>query len=376
MATRIEPYTASRLPAVRAFNGRLRASGVFTGFLLNEHPPAPPGVEPAAVRQEHFLAVNEDEVRGGFILQRQPLWIGGVEQAAANYQMPISEGLVNRAFSHVGPLMVRHALGESPLIFAVGMGSPDRPFPRLLKAMGWHVQKVPFLFRLLRPGQVLRELARAHSSPPWALAGRLAASSGLAWLGATMVQARLPTGRQAIFVETEPCERWEGWSDEIWRSVQSTCALATPRTCAVLDALYPPGDQRYLRFRFRCGANIVGWVVLLDTPMHDDQYFGNLRVGVLLDGVGRLEYLQAIVRAATELLAQRGVDLIVTNQAHHAWTRAVRRSGYLPGPSNYLLALSPKCRELLEPLSENLPRVHLTRGDGDGRIHLETVPRR
>ena len=375
MATRIEPYTASWVPAVRAFNERLRAGGVFAGFLLSERPPqAHTRPEPAAVRHEHYLVVNDGEVRGGFILQRQPLWIGAVEQPAANYQMPISEGLVNRAFAHVGPLMLKHAMQESPLLFAVGMGSPDRPLPRLLKAMGWHVQKVPFLFQLVRPGRVLRELGPARSSRPRRLAGRLAASTGIAWLGTTLVQARLQMCRPAVSVEPEPCESSQGWADEIWRSVRSSCALATPRTCTVLDALYPAADRRYLRFCFRSGTDIVGWVVLLDTQMRDDQYFGNLRVGVLLDCLGRPEYLEAIIRAATRLLARRGVDLVVTNQAHHSWTGALRRAGFLPGPSNYVLALSPGCVKLLEPLAQNAPRIHLTRGDGDGRIHLEAAP--
>jgi hypothetical protein len=365
------------MPAVKGFNDRLRAGGVFAGFLLNEHPPrADTGPEAAAIRQEQFLVVSDDEVRGGFILQRQPLWIGGVERPAANYQSPISEGLVNRAFAHVGPWMLKYALQESPLLFAVGMGSLDRPLPRMLKSMGWHVQKVPFLFHLVRPGPVLRELGPGRSSRSRRLAGRLAESTGIAWLGARLLQAR-PKGRwRALSLRTEPFEVWQGWTDEIWHSVRSTYALATPRTCSVLDALYPPNDQRYLRFRFQCGADTVGWVVLLDTPMRDHQYFGNLRVGVLLDGVGRPEYLEAIAHAATELLARRGVDLVVTNQAHHTWIRALRRAGFLPGPSNYLLALSAGCMKRLDPLTENLPRIHLTRGDGDGRIHLETTPSR
>jgi len=374
MATRVEPYTASWVPAVKAFNERLRVGGVFTGFLLSEHPPrSNAGPEPP-VRQEHLLVVSDSEVHGGFILQRQPLWIDGVERPAANYQMPISEGVVNRAFAQVGPLMLKHALRESPLLFAVGMGNHERPLPRMLKAMGWHVQKVPFLFHIVRPGRVLREIAPARTNRLRKLAGGLGASTGAAWLMVTLLQARRRTQRGTRPLETEPCESWHDWSDDIWRSLRSTYAFATPRTCGVLDAFYPPGDKRYLRLRFRCGADTVGWVVLLDTPMHDDQYFGNLRIGVLLDGVGRPEYLETIARAATELLARRGVDLVVTNQAHHAWIRALRQAGFLPGPSNYLLALSVGCMKLLEPLAENLPRVHLTRGDGDGRIHLETVP--
>jgi hypothetical protein len=50
--------------------------------------------------------------------------------------------------------------------------------------------------------------------------------------------------------------------------------------------------------------------------------------------------------------------------------RAFRRAGYLTGPSNYPLSTSRQLTALLAPLEENEQRIHVTRGDGDGRIHL------
>jgi hypothetical protein len=64
------------------------------------------------------------------------------------------------------------------------------------------------------------------------------------------------------------------------------------------------------------------------------------------------------------------VELALTNQAHRNWIGAFRRSGFLTGPSNYLLATSPELSEFLDPPAELDPLIHMTRGDGDGRIHL------
>jgi hypothetical protein len=62
--------------------------------------------------------------------------------------------------------------------------------------------------------------------------------------------------------------------------------------------------------------------------------------------------------------------VIVSNQSHAAWRRALLASGFLRGPSNYLLALSPRLSEKLQPVETLRRRFHLTRGDGDGPIHL------
>jgi len=68
------------------------------------------------------------------------------------------------------------------------------------------------------------------------------------------------------------------------------------------------------------------------------------------------------------LLEQRGVDLIVSNQLHPAWSQALLRSGFRTGPSNYLLALSPALARAATGAGHD--RSHFNRGDGDGPIHL------
>jgi hypothetical protein len=68
------------------------------------------------------------------------------------------------------------------------------------------------------------------------------------------------------------------------------------------------------------------------------------------------------------MLEQRGVDLIVSNQLHRAWSAGLIEAGFRKGPSNYLLALSPAFAAAAGSAADH--EFHFNRGDGDGPIHL------
>ena len=114
----------------------------------------------------------------------------------------------------------------------------------------------------------------------------------------------------------------------------------------------------------------VGWAVLLDTQMVDNKYFGNLRVGSIVDCLASPENASGVIRAATKVLEDRGVDLIVSNQSHAAWCAGLRDAGFLLGPSNFPFAASKELTKLIHPVPTSMAQCHFTRGDGDGPIHL------
>jgi hypothetical protein len=62
-------------------------------------------------------------------------------------------------------------------------------------------------------------------------------------------------------------------------------------------------------------------------------------------------------------------DLVISNQTHALWVNAFRRAGFHTAPSNYLLATSKNLTAAILAGGGG-DRAHLTRGDGDGRIHL------
>ena len=114
----------------------------------------------------------------------------------------------------------------------------------------------------------------------------------------------------------------------------------------------------------------MGWALVFDSPLQGHKQFGDMRLGTLVDCLALPGHEGDVVLAAREHLRARGVDLVVSNQQHAAWGKALRRHGFLKGPSNYALAVSKGLRAALEPWEDSAPRIHMTRGDGDGPIHL------
>ena len=152
----------------------------------------------------------------------------------------------------------------------------------------------------------------------------------------------------------------------MWDRCSARYAALAVRNSDVLSRLYPAGEERFLIWKVVRRGEVIGWAVALDTAMRDDKYFGDLRVGSIIDTLAQPEDAREVAAAAARALEERGVDLIVSNQCHKAWAQGLRQAGFLEGPSNFILGVSKK----LADLSGLLEGFHVNRGDGDGPIHL------
>jgi hypothetical protein len=365
MGTVIKRYTEEDVASVVAFNRRIAAINGYGEFQLPEQPPAQNG-HPSS--EQCYLAVADGLVRGGFILNCQEFWVRGGVRRIAHYRLPLSEGVANGAYAGVGLQMLRTALQTEPLLYALGMGGEDRPLPRLLRASGWRLLRVPFYFKVLHPQRFLGEVRMLRTSAVRRVAAWLARWTGTGWVCLRLLDAFKTAPREPAALEV--VGRFEAWADEIWTQCRRRYALIAARDSAVLNSLYPPGSRRYIRLAVLRDGQPLGWAVLLDTEMRDHRQFGNLRVGTIADCLSAPEDAAAVISQATEFLAGRGVDLIVSNQSHGAWCAALERSGFLRGPSNYVFAASKELAQQLEPFEAACPKMHINRGDGDGPIHL------
>jgi hypothetical protein len=355
MSLQILPYTQQAVPAVREFNQRLQDGGATADH--EQFPETPdPGWMPAL---ELFLAMEDSMVRGGYILRRQNFSAAGATVSAAHYRLPLSEGVINRSYAMLGLRMVRDALSREPRLYAIGMAGWDKPLPQMLRRLRWPMCVVPLYFKVPHPARFLRHIRALRTTPLRRAVLDAAAFTGAGWLGmkALGLTRRLPPAP----VELAPA--FSPWADEIWERSRPAYALLAQRDAATLDQLYPPSDPRFLRVRAA-----GGWAVLLDTQMQNHKQFGDMRVGTIVDCLSPPESAAAVVRAAASLLEQRGVDLIVSNQLHTAWSRALLECGFRDGRSNYLLALSPAFVQASG--GANHDQIHINRGDGDGPIHL------
>ena len=180
MALRITDYTESLEAAVGEFNNRLEEGGVSFRFPGSHVPSWLPRIDDRRMYQEYYLAVEDDAtVRGGYILKHQDFLVGGEPRSIGNYQLPLSEGVIDRAYNLLGLRLVTDALSRQPLLYSLGMGGFDRPLPQLLEATGWKLVEIPFFFKAVHPFRFLRNITALRTSRLRKLALDFLAISGI-----------------------------------------------------------------------------------------------------------------------------------------------------------------------------------------------------
>jgi len=368
LSTVIQPYRQEHEPAVAEFNRRLRQGTadpnlVFPGRAI---PRWLPYTGKSPVWNEFFVAVEEPFVRGAYGLKQEQILFRdkGMHQVAC-YHHSLSEGIIDKTYARVGASLVRDALARQPLLYVLGMGGFENPLPKMLKALGFSLTLVPFYFRIVHPRKFLFEMNALRSSRWRVLLMNLAAASGTGWLAIKTVQAaaRLRSRPQDFVVEE--VNEFSSWADDLWSAAKGTVNMAAVRDANTLQILYPKNDRFLTCVRVSRKSGPVGWAVVGERRK-DVQKFGQMRVGSIVDCWASPEDMLPVVRGATQTLVKSGVDLIVSNQSHSAWGRALEDSGFLKGPSTFIFAASKKLTELLQPLEQNKTSLHVTRADGDG----------
>jgi hypothetical protein len=368
MKVEFSPLTAALIPACREFNNRLRRHGEPL-FALPEEAPPERLASPDGIKWTHYVAVDEGgAVRGGVLLMEQRGWLGQRVIPLLNVQSPLSEGTVDRAYSGVGLRMLQFLMRRNPHVYAVGMGSEQNSFARLLVAAGWPVARVPFQFAVIHAARCLREIQPLRHGSKRIFARGLAASGlGDAATAAWRLTHRRPSLRGYSF---ETATLWPTDLDTIWDRCRSDFDFSVVRDAGGVADLHPVTQGRLQKYLLRKSGEIVGWSVGLVTAMNSNPHFGDLRVGTILDALAPPEHLDALFTHTYDSLCELGADLIVSNQAHERWQSALGRLGFLSGPSNYLMALSKPLTSALKPEPGTPSRVYLSRADGDGRVNL------
>ncbi|MCB1203784.1 MAG: hypothetical protein KDN18_05965 [Verrucomicrobiae bacterium] len=320
--------------------------------------------------RECFLAVEGGEVRGGFVLRKQDFILDGQVRTACNYQGPISEGIWDRRFALLGVQMLRAALRQEPLLYCLGMGNREQPLPKLLSAAGWPITEVPFRFKVVESGAFLREMRvfKKNRLLKWlSQAGRF---SGLGQAGIAAYQGIRGGWNREAGLKVSIVHEFGDWCDGIWTESREANRFTAVRDRNSQNCLFVRFPGKNLILRMENSERVVGWAVVRATQMEGDKYFGNLRVGSLVDCMCLNGSERDVIDGAERTLRGLGCQLILSNQTQDAWLAGMDRNGWLSGPSNFLISLSPQLAKLVGDFSESLGRLHFNRADGDGPIHL------
>jgi len=360
------PYTREWTDSVRAFNQRMLAGGLESELCFPEEPP--PSSPGDLLYHEYFLAVEGTDVHGAYFLTHETWSTNGDSHHVCNFRLPLSEGFVNPRYKGTGITLMKHALERCPHLYCLGLGDKKRPLPKMLIRQNWPIADTAFYFRCVHPREVLRDLAWLRTNPGLRLvmdaAARSGGGSGIAAL--QRLRTQQPFGEMTVSTAGD----FGDCADSLWNRARPAFSMLADRSSAVLKARYPASDPRFQRLVIGSPSGMIGWAVVLATAMNHHRHFGNLKVGTIVDSLALPGDEHRVIHAATRVLEEHGVDLIVSNQSHRSWRTAFEQSGYLSGPTNRFFTPSPALARLLEPFDQKFPLTHLTRGDGAGPIHL------
>ena len=376
MTLRIVPYTAEHEEAVRAFNARLAEKNLdpnlySTRFPSSHVPTWLPKRPDCDLYQEFFVAVDDESaVRGGYILKHQQFLVKGNLLRLAAFQLPISEGIIDRRFVSLGVRLYADALHRHPYLFGLGGGDYHVPIVKFLLAAQWKAVLIPFLFRIVHPNTFLQNIAVLRTSPARRGLFDLLGYSGLGWGAVKAIQSLRGKHRCPPHVTYETVPEFADWVDDVWNMSKNHYALTAVRDRQNVNLLYPATDRRFTRLKVMRSGKVFGWAVLLNTQMSGHKHFGDMRVGTLVGSLSKPEDAPDVVACARDFLETNGADLIISSQGSRVWVRALKDCGFLQGPSNFPFLASPLLVSHLEPFHKNAATFHLNRGDGDGPIHL------
>jgi hypothetical protein len=364
----IQPYRVEHEPAVRDFNQRLQSGDAEPDlvFFTCAQPRWLPPSESASLYQEYFVALENGVVRGGYALKYQKFFFpDGVTRKVAYYHHPLSEGIVNKSYASVGAMLLKDAMSKSSLLYCLGMGGYDRPLPKMLVRLGWANFAVPFYFHIVSPNRFLKQIQALRTSAFRKTMLDLVAFTGAGWAGLRTIQwlRRLRAPKSASFT-VDRVEDFTDWVDRLWAQAKNNYSMTAVRDCQTLRTLYPASDTHFTRLRIRRSGQDIGWAVVGER--RKDEKYGAMRVGSVLDCWAAPDDALPVIQAASTALVENGVDLIVSNQCHHLWARALEHAGFLSSPSTFIFAAGKGLSFLLQPFAENQPRLHFTRADGDG----------
>ena len=359
-------------PAVLDFNERLRAGGSGFQLIRDDH-----GLDAAVttpgnfIEQRQYVLLDDGVVRGGYRLIAQCADVAGRQEEVEFLQLPLSEGIVDPQYALTGVQILRDAMRRAPLMFALGIGSVDNPVSQILKAYRARLHPVPFFFRVCRPNAFLRSIQPLRRTPLRRGLLDLIAASGIAvpavlglhaWKASPVTQARdCSAAEERLF---------GGWADETWERARSGYSFVAVRDCGSLNHKFPASDERLHRLRVRDARGEIGWAVVTDHQHSGDQYFGDMRLGAVVDCLARPGSEGSVMASAVQFLRGRGVDLMVSNQCADIWQQALRRCGFVGSPSNFIFAPTPQLTGKILGADAEMKRVHINRGDGDGPINL------
>ena len=372
------PFDSNDIPAVERFNQRFRDADGYFSFSEKEISRIYQKNEHTKLFFEFYLAKDEKgEIRGGYYLKNQEFFLKKEPIEIVFMQLPLSEGVINADYRPVGPLIFEDMEKRRKLVFVLGMGGFQYPLPKRLMKIGWFMYPVPFHFFInnsrafLRDFEYIKTLKKSFTKK---ILINFIKIFGLLVLFTGMHRAytaicRFIKSKTYNGVQAEIIEEFSDFADTIWEESKNYYSIVAKRDQHVLNQLYPKTSPKFHRLKITKNNVCIGWVVLLCTQMNGDKYFGNLKLGSIIDAFSKPEYAGLLIHQSVKYLKNLKADLTVINHANVNWCSHLRKNGFLKGPSNFIFGISKRIKEYYKD-NIDFENSFIMRGDGDGPINL------
>ena len=355
--------------AIERFNQDMKSNGFVYELPLNSDKKNYPKELGKDIVETHYILKNKSKVIGGVSLKQQKFLINQNMKNIACYRNPVSLGILDKKYAFVGVRLIQESINKNPLLFSLGIGGYDVPLAKLLKTLGWKISKIPFLFMVINWNRFFKHIKYKKNNFLYRFLFKIVQVFGLAYV-MTFISNIINNYRfyySSREYSYEHVSVFDNSIDHIWENNKSLYDMISVKTSKQLNDLYSPIFLETLhRLIIKENNKIVGWAVVMNSDLNDHRYFGDMRLGTIVDCLATSGKEKQIIIQASKYLLDSDVDLIVTNQSYSKWIDSCKNVGFFEGFSNFLLALSPKLRQLKK---DNL-NIHILRGDGDGPINL------
>lgn len=372
MSIVIKPYSKDLIEAVIDFNERLKKGGSTFRLPRSNIPEWLPKIENRKIYQEYLLAIQDNSiVRGGYCLKHQEFSFNGDIIPIGVPIFPLSEGIIDKTYNFVALQLLTDALKRQPLLYGLGLGGKEEPIYKIYKALGWSIISIPFYFKVNHPVNFLRKISYLRKKRFNKLMLDFLAITGFGFIVIKLIQFLLTNKENnKNSLSFEIVKTFSTWTDELWEECKTLFSMIAVRDSNVLNILYPSDNDKFIRLKISLKNCVIGWVVVLNTQMSNHKQFGNMRVGSIIDCLALPENESRVILCAANYLEKEGVDIIISNQSHHSWCSALKKTGFIKGPSNFHFVASKKLSKLIRSIEVNILNSHLNRGDCDGPINL------
>ena len=252
------------------------------------------------------------------------------------------------------------------------MGGYLEPLPQLFKSLNWNLKKIPFFFKICNPNSFLKNITYLKNTKLKSFLISFALNTGLGWclIKATSIILSLINFRleKKFFLDVKEITSFDKEINLVWENTKKYYSFIAVRNSEYLKILY--SEEKFIKLKFIENNEIVGWTVSLFSELNNHNYFGNMKLGSIVDCLALKGYEKNIIKKTSDILKNKGADLIVSNQSHIFWKKAFKINSFINGPSNYVFASSKILSEKIETNEKQKNHLHLTRGDGDGPINL------